>query len=182
MKIFRKSLFIFLFFLGFLCQSAFLNAETEPAVILSVPKKPLKTDVVLNVTPIRVKPLKAGKGVDALEKLPEELGPSAMIVVFRINRVLRGELAAIKTEHLSLLDQVKDAAGDKNVLKLITMDFHRPEEESAGRTAFSMVVANPYASFGIKEGAESSEQRYKISLARVHKNPDSYLLVKSEKS
>ncbi len=170
-----------MFVFGLFCPSVSLNAENAPSAILSVPNKPTKVNVVLDVTPIRVKPLKAGKGVDALEKLPEELGSAAMIVVFRINRILRGELAAIKTKELSLLDQAKDAVDEKNVLKLITMDFHRPEEGGADRTSFSMVVADPYASFGIKEGKESPKQRYRISLARVHKNPDSYLLVKSEK-
>ena len=176
-----KKLFTFLFVLGFLYSSVSLHAETAPSAVPSVPKKPLKANVVLNVTPIRVKPLKGGKGVDALEKLPEEMGPSAMIVVFRINRVLRGELAPIKTKELSLWDQAEDAADDKNILKLVTMDFHRPEEEGADRKSFSMIVADPYASFGIREGEESPKQHYKISLARVHKKPDSYLLVKNEK-
>jgi hypothetical protein len=176
-----KNFFFCLFVFGLFCSSASLNAESAPSAIFSVPNKPTKVSVVLDVTPIRVKPLKAGKGVDALEKLPEELGSSAMIVVFRINRILRGELAVIKTKELSLLDQAKDAVDDKNVLKLITMDFHRPEEGGTERTSFSMVVADPYASFGIKEGEESPKQRYRISLARVHKNPDSYFLVKNEK-
>ena len=61
------------------------------------------------------------------------------------------------------------------------MDFHRPAEGGEEKQSFSMVVADPYASFSIREGEESSKQRYKISLARVHKNPDSYLLVKSER-
>jgi hypothetical protein len=176
-----KKLFTFLFVFGFLYPSVSLHAETTSSVIPSVPNRSLKADVVLNVTPIRVKPLKEGKGVDALEKLPEEMGSSTMIVVFRINRVLLGELAPIKTKELSLWDQAKDAAGDKNILKLITMDFHRPEEEGTSRTSFSMVIADPYASFGIREGEESPKQHYKISLARVHKKPDSYLLVKNEK-
>ncbi len=175
-----KNLFVFLLILEFLCPVIPLSAETTPSAFSSVSNKLLKVVVVLDVTPIRVKPLKEGKGVDALERPPEEMGPSAMIVVFRINRVLRGELTAIKPKNLSVWDQAKDAADDKNILKLVTMDFKRPEEEIP-KEWFSMIVANPYASFGIREGEESSKQRYRISLARVHKNPDSYLLVKSEK-
>ena len=176
-----KNLFAFLLTFGFFCPVLCLHAETAPSAIFSTPNKPLKVDVVLDVTPIRVKPLKDGKGVDALEKPPEEMGPSAMIVVFRINRISRGELATVKTKELSLLDQAKDAVDEKNVLKLVTMDFHRPEEESVGRQSFSMLVRDPFASFGIKEGEEPPKQRYKISLARVHKKPESYLLIKSEK-
>jgi len=176
-----KNFFISLFVFGFACQSIPLHAGTMPSATSPVPNKPLKVNVVLDVTPIRVKSLKEGKGVDALEKLPEEMGPTTRIVVFRINRVMRGELATIKTKELSLWDQAKDAAGDKNILKLITMDFHRPEGEGAERKSFSMAVLDPYASFGIREGEDTPKQRYKISLALIHKNPDSYLLVKNEK-
>lgn len=158
----------------------FLPSFTLKAAETPAQKKPLKVDVVLNVTPLRVKPLKGSKGMDALEKPPEELGPSAMVVVFRINRVLRGELNTIKPKQLSLWDQAKDAADDKNILKLATMDFKKPEEEIP-KEWFSMVVADPWVSFGMKEGEESPKQRYRISLARVHENPDSYLLVKNEK-
>ena len=171
-----RNFFIFLFLFGFLFSVTPLKAET----ISPGSNKPLKTNVVLDVTPIRVKPLKDSKGVDALEKLPEEMDPSARVVIFRINRVLRGELAPIKTNELSLLDQAKDAAEDKNILKLLTMDFHKPEEDGAEKKSFSMIVSDPFASFGIKEGEESPKQRYRISFARVHKKPDSYILVKSE--
>ena len=172
-----RKIFIFVFLLGFVCPTTSLIATT----VSSDPSKPLKANVVLDATPIRVKPLKASKGVDALEKSPEEMGPSARVVVFRINRVLRGELAPIQMNELSLMDQAKDAAGDKDFLKLVTMDFKRPEGESAEKRSFSMVVADPTTSFGIKEGEESSKQRYRLSLARVHKKPDSYVLIKSEK-
>jgi len=44
-------------------------------------------------------------------------------------------------------------------------------------------VADPYTAFGIREGEDPAKrQRYKLSLARVHKDPDSYVLVKSEKT
>ena len=175
-----KRFLVFLFILGSFHPRIVLSNETAPLAGTPAPQKSLKADVVLDVIPIRIKPLKEGKGVDALEKLPEEMGPSAMIVVFRVHRVLRGELQAIKANELSLWDQAKDAAGDKNILKLVTMDFHRPEEESP-KESFSMVVTDPYASFGIKDGEELPKQHYRISLARVHKKPDSYLLVKSEK-
>jgi hypothetical protein len=169
--------FIFLLVSGFFFSNAPLRAAEPP----SDQSKPRKIRVVLNVTPIRIKPLKEGKGVDALEKLPEEMGPSARIVVFRINRVLRGELAKVKTKSLSLWDQAKDAADEKNILKLITMDFHRPEDEGVDKTSFSMAVLDPYASFGIKEGGDIPKQNYKLSLALIHRNPDSYLLIKNEK-
>ncbi len=176
-----EKIFIFLLTLAFLFPSASLRAEGTPFEAPPSQTKLLKATVVLDVTPIHVKPMKEGKSVDALEKLPEEMGTSAMIVVFRINRVLRGELSKLKNRELSLWDQAKSAADDKNILKLVTMDFHRPAEEGIDRTSFSMVVQDPYASFGVKEGEDFPKQHYKISLALIHKNPDSYVLIKSEK-
>ena len=94
--------------------------------------------------------------------------------------MLRGDLKPVKINELSLWDQAKDATEDKNILKLVTMDFKKPEE-AIPKEWFSMIVADPAVSFGIKENEETPKQRYRISLARVHKNPDSYLLIKSEK-
>ncbi len=178
MRYFPKKAFILLWVAGVLCFAASLKAETINSIIASA--KPLKVNVVLDVIPIKVKPLKAWKAVDALEKRPEEMGPAGSIVIFRIKRVLRGELKKVKVPSLSLLEQAKDATGDKDILKLVTMDFKRPEEDQE-KEWFSMVVADPYASFGIRENEDAPKQRYKISLARVQKDPESFVLVKSEK-
>ena len=175
-----RKVFILLVALAILYPPTFLKAETVSPGVSATPGKPLNVNVVLDVTPIRAKPLKAWKSVDALEKLPEEMGPASMVVIFRINRVVRGELKKVKMPSLSLWDQAKDAADDKNILKLATMDFKKPEEDQE-KEWFSMIVVDPYASFGIKENEESPKQRYKISLARVQKNPESFILVKSEK-
>jgi hypothetical protein len=62
------------------------------------------------------------------------------------------------------------------------MDFEKPSGDGTNKGWLSMAVIDPYASFGIREGEEPvTRQRYKLSLARVHKNPDSFVLVKSEK-
>lgn len=175
-----KNNFIPLFAFSILCLSVSIEADAASTAVPPVPGKNLKVNVVLDVEPIRVKPLKAWKSVDALEKLPEEMGAASKVVVFRINRVLRGELKTVKEPSLSLWDQTKDAVGEKNVLKLMTMDFHKPEEDQP-KEWFSMVVADPYVSFGIKENEDPPKQRYKISLARVQKNPESFILVKSQK-
>lgn len=140
----------------------------------------LREDVVLDAVPVRVKALKDGKTVDALEKLPEEMGAASQAVIFRIHRVLRGELQKVKMPSLSVWDQAKSAAEDKNVLKLVTMDFKRPEEDQE-KEWFSMAVADPWASFGLRENEDAPEHHYKISLARVQKNPESFVLVKSQK-
>jgi hypothetical protein len=61
------------------------------------------------------------------------------------------------------------------------MDFERPSEGGTAKECFSMAVSDPATLFGIKEGETAPKQRYKLSLARIHKDPDSYILIKSEK-
>ena len=153
-----------------------LHAETTIGA-----EKKLKADVVLFAVPIKVKALDAGTPVDALEASPETMGPTSKAVLFRIERIIRGNFKPLPGRVPSVWDQAKSAAGEKSFLKLVTMDFERPNEEGTPKVCFSMAVSNPSASFGIKDGAALPKQRYKISLTRIHKDPDSYILIKMEK-
>ena len=142
----------------------------------------LKPDVVLVAIPIRAKSILSGGTINALEKPAQEMPAAWTSVVFRVEKILRGEFKLPKGQELSLWDNMKDAADDKNVLKLLTMDFEKPDEGGTDKGWISMAVSDPYASFGIREGeAPVMRQRFKLSLARVHEDPDSFVLVKSEK-
>lgn len=144
--------------------------------------KPLKVDVSLIAIPIRARSIKAGGTIEVLEKPAAELPPVWTAVIFRVERILRGELKIPKSQEISLWSQMKDAADDKNILKILAMDFEKPDENGTDKGWLSMAVADPYTTFGIREGEDpATRQRYKLSLARVHKDPDSYVLVKSEK-
>jgi hypothetical protein len=143
--------------------------------------KPLKADVQLIAVPIRAKSILAGGTIQALERPASEMPPSWSAVIFRVERVVDGNFKVPQNQEISLLDQMKDAAEEKKILKLLTMNFEKPPEEGTDRGWLSMAVIDSYASFGIREGAISTERRrYKLSLARVHKDPDSFVLVKSE--
>ena len=162
------------FFVLLACHS--LHAEPG-----SAPEKKLKADVVLFATPIKVKALDAATPVEVLETSPENMGKASKAVLFRIDRVVRGNFKTITVPDPSVWEQAKNAAGDKSFLKLVTMDFERPSEGGTPKECFTMAVSDPLNSFGIKEGEAPSKQRYRISLARIHKDPDSYILVQSEK-
>ncbi len=174
-----------LFFLGMisLCSGPLYARETAmDKIAAAVASKPLKADVTLVAVPIRARSIKARGTINALEKPAAEMPPVWTAVVFRVERITRGEFKTPKDQEIGLMDQMKEAAGDKQVLKLLTMDFERPPEGGADKGWLSMAVADPYATFGIKEGEEPAAlQRYKLFLAHVHKDPDSYVLVKSEK-
>ncbi len=177
-----KNVFLFLFLMTFVCPGVPLRAEGTSLKASPAQSKPLKADVVLIAVPMRARSILAGGTVSALEKPASEMPPAWTAVVFRVGRVLKGEFKIPKNQEISLWDQMKDAAEDKDLLKILAMDFERPDESGTDQTWLSLAVIDPYTSFGVREGEDATErQRYKLSLARVHKDPDSYVLVKSEK-
>jgi len=177
----KKVLMGFLVF-SFYAFTLFAAEETAPQGSGAPSIKPLKTDVILIAVPIRAKSIMAGGTVNALEKPASKMPASWTAVVFQVERIVDGDFKVPPREQISLWSQMKDAAEDKNVLKLLAMDFEKPEEGGSNKEWLSIATVDPYASFGIREGeAPASRQRYKLSLARVHKDPDSFVLVKSQK-
>lgn len=162
-------------------MSSGLAAETTAMDIIAAPKKKLKTDVVLLAAPVSLRSPSAGRTVDALEKLPEEMPPDWKVVVFRIEQVMKGKFKIVKAKDPSLWSQMQEAASEKKLLKLVTLDFERPAKDEEEKGTISMAVSDPFASFGVKEGEDIPRQRYKISLALFQKDPDSYVLMKTEK-
>ena len=137
---------------------------------------------MLIAVPIRAKSILVGGTVNALEKPASEMPAAWTSVIFQVEKILSGDFKVPKSQELTLWSQMKDTADDKNLLKLVTMDFKKPDEEGTDKGWLSMAVIDPHASFGIREGEEPVvRQRYKLSLARVHRDPDSFVLVKSEK-
>jgi len=173
-----------LILLGFwlLCVPLFAAETSIGETIARAETKPLKTDIELIAIPIRARSIKAGGTIDALEKPAAEMPPVWTAVIFRVERIRKGDFKIPKNQEISLWSQMKDAADDKNILKILAMDFEKPDENGTDKGWLSMAVADPYTAFGIREGEDpATRQRYKLSLARVHKEPDSYVLVKSEK-
>ncbi len=166
----------------FFCSLAFAGPALDQDAKLKSAEKPLKADLTLVASPIWARSIKAGGTVNALEKPADEMPPVWTSVLFRVEKVLSGEFKIPKSQEISLWSQMKDAAEDKNLLKLLTMDFEKPAEDGDDKEWLSIAVIDPYASFGVREGEPpASRQRYKLSLAQVHKDPDSFILVKSEK-
>ncbi len=167
------------FFLG---ASLVFAAETPDLKQPPAKFSALKTDVVMIAVPIRARGIMAGGTINALEKPASEMPPVWTSVLFRVERVVEGEFKIPPSQEFSLWGQMKDAAGEKNILKLLTMDFEKPDDEGTDKGWLSMAVIDPESSFGIREGeAPSVRQRYQLSLARVHRDPDSYVLLGSKK-
>ena len=79
----------------------------------------------------------------------------------------------------------KICRGHLNVKTSIVLAASKLHSSQRGLVFLNPEIGNytttTHPSFSIKEGEESPKQHYRISLARVHKKPDSYVLIKSEK-
>jgi hypothetical protein len=78
--------------------TAFLVLSTchvPHATAESSQEKTLKADVILFATPIRIRTLGAATPVEVLEKSPENMGATSKAVLFRIERVVRGNFKTI---------------------------------------------------------------------------------------
>ncbi|MBI4430358.1 MAG: hypothetical protein HY587_01430 [Candidatus Omnitrophica bacterium] len=135
-------------------------------------------DVVLDATPIYVKPIESGETVDAIEQELETSGKPAAVVLFKINRVILGEFTLLKRGGPSKLEQFQQALQDKDILKVATLNFEDPEK-TAPKGWLNIAVSDPFKTFGI-ESAAPKDRRYRICLKRIPERPDTYVLVKSQ--
>ena len=135
-------------------------------------------DVVLDATPIYVKPVTSGVTVDAIEQELETLGEPKAVVLFKINRVILGEFTLLKNGGPSKLEQLQQALQDKNILKAATLNFEDPEKTTV-KSWLNIAVADPFKAFGF-ESRVPENARYRICLKRVPKRSDTYIMVKSQ--
>lgn len=161
-----------------LAQGACLNTNSPR----QGPAKPLfgpapSAELILLVTPIRVKEFKIDSKVDAIDGA---LGKSAMpsnVVLFRIEGTLEGEFTKTRLAEPSALEQAVDAAKGMDILKIATADFKRPGGETS-RGWISVAVGDIQKTFGMSSRENPGEVRYKLYLNRDTKRSDSYILVK----
>ena len=139
----------------------------------------VKADVVLDVTPIRVKPIKPGSVSDAIENLAGDLSGLSANVYFQIEDVVEGKLAPIRIEPPSKTSQMKDHFKNKEFLKIITDDTDTTTTEF-DRQRFRVAVKDPWQSFGITSWEEPVQKKYRLFLKRYNKEDDTYILIRSE--
>ena len=133
-------------------------------------------DVAMIATPLSGKEMPSSSVIDAIENTPEALQQARYIISFRIDRVLIGELSKEKVGGPSRFDQAVDAAQEKKLLKILTLDFQNPNEEIDKRW-FRIAVQDPGATFGINNWRQPAQGRYKLYLKRMPKQANSYVLV-----
>ncbi len=132
-------------------------------------------DVVLRVTPIKVKPLLMNTPVDAIEGGAENIQIFDKLVNFKVNDVLLGEYVMIKRGGASRFEQMKDLQQEKNFLKMLTLDYEDPNEEMM-KPWISVAVKDPSERFGIENWENPQQVAYRLYLKRTKNEKDSFIL------
>jgi|GEM_PF-2882127 len=141
------------FFLG-LCPTALFAAE-----------KKIKTSELILYA--RLFKLEAFKPEDVLDALDDGSAQGAMpsaTATFLIKSVAKGELPLMKSaQPPSGWDQAKDAAKDKDILKIITMDFEKPDVEHEDKPQWFVVgVQSPLEIFKVVSWSDLPAKRYRL--------------------
>ena len=133
-------------------------------------------DVVLRVTPVRVKAIQPGSSVDVIESTPDTASWPTAVGVFRVERVLKGEFNRVPVGGASPFEQLVEAGKKKEFLKLLTLDTHDPNE-LRDQEWVSVAVFNPFETFGIKDWENPEGGKGKLYLKRSPDRKDSYIFM-----
>jgi hypothetical protein len=149
------------------------------------PAKPLfslgtPADVILEVTPISVKYFGIDSSVDAIEEGHGKISETADVVLFSIEKCLRGEFTRVSTGGSSKMDQAQEAFKNQEYLKILIMDFQQ-NKEMTQKGWISVAVNNSEKTFAIKDRSHPGNGRYRLYLNRVPQRSDSYVMIKSVK-
>lgn len=136
-------------------------------------------DLGVDAVAVRVKSLGSKTVIDAVENDPESRAHPQAVVSFRILRVFRGELGTMTVGGPSKYEQMKEAAQEREILKLVTLDFENPEEE-VEQEWLKIAVRSPMETFGIREWDNPGGKEIKLYLKRLPERPDSYILVRAK--
>jgi len=140
----------------------------------------MRPDLAFKGTLVNIKPYEADSALDAIEGDPSIVGLPSAVAVFKIEDTLIGELPKEKVGGPSLKEQAAAAAGDRNILQLITMDFQDPDEEREFRW-FYVGVRSPLESFGISDWNNFPQDRYKVYLVEESSGKNTYYFQKAIK-
>ena len=150
----------------------------SPCALAGKPKPPRQEpDVVVLASPIRVKELQPKAVVDAIEN-PEHAEEPKALVLFKIDRILRGTLPKTKLGGPSKWEQAKEAVQDKSYFKLLGSDY-TDSERIIDKEWLSVAVADPAKTFAISSWENPGGKQYQIRLRPVPGKTGSYVMVES---
>jgi len=135
-----------------------------------------QADVVLDVIPLKVRPISRGSSVDVIENDVSRLPFVEAVVSFKLKRVLKGNWIKEKLGGPSRFAQMQTAAKNRNVFKMIGLDFTDPEEEVL-KEWLSVAVEDPGKVFGINNWESPGSKRLKLYLKRQPENNNSFIMI-----
>ncbi len=139
--------------------------------------------MVLEVTPLRVKAFEIGSAVDAIQGPPDKPYTVSAVILFRIERTLRGEFTVVHGATPSLFEQISDSVDEhsaSSIVKLLTMNFERPGDP-VQKGWVTVAVEDPEKTFGIGDWENPGDGRFRLSLNRAPQSADSYILADAQK-
>jgi len=169
-----RHFFLFFFFLALSADRLALLAAEEPTVNSKTLFK--QADVVLEVIPLRARPMERGVSVDAVENDPSKRALAEAAVSFKIRRVLKGEWIKEKVGGPTRMEQAEKAMRQKDYKKLFTLNFSDPNQEIK-REWFSIAVVDPGKTFGIDRWDAPEPVRLKVYFKRQPENNNSLVMI-----
>ena len=131
-------------------------------------------DVILKVVPMTAKVLSRDTVIDVMEKAePDQMERLNTVVVFKINKILKGEFTKIRRGGPSRLKQAQQAMTRGKVLKLMTLDFTDPDEIIEKRWV-NVAVENAFTRFQISDWEDPPDQLFLLYLKRLPEQTDSF--------
>jgi len=135
-----------------------------------------QADVVLEVIPLRARPIERGVSVDAVESAPERLALAEAVVSFKIRRVLKGEWLKDRVGGPTRLEQLEKAVRKKDYTKILTLNLSDPNQVVA-REWLSIAVEDPGKTFGIERWDSPDPTRLKVYFKRQAENKNSFVMI-----
>jgi len=172
---FKIQIFILLFFFLTLAAERLPLFAAESAALN--PKALFKqADVVLEVIPLRARPIERGVSVDAVENDSARLALAEAVVSFKIRRVLKGEWIKERVGGPTRLEQLEKAARKKDYMKILSLNLSDPNAVVA-REWLSIAVENPGKTFGISSWDSPEPTRLKVYFKRQPENKNSFVMI-----
>ena len=172
-----KILRLFVLLAGLLPLCAFSGGEAQ-AKFLGFSAKEKEYDVLFRGTPVGVHVMGAKESADAVEGSPRDQSVRDL-VVFKIDRVMKGEFAKTKRGGASRIDQAINAAKKSEVMDVVGLNFKNPAD-LVEKELVRIAVKDAGATFGLTPGEGVPNTKFAIYLKRTSSKPESFLFIKSQ--
>ncbi len=134
-------------------------------------------DLILELTPLEMKDLIPPAAADAVENV-EGFKDLSHLIIFGIEKIVKGRLEKIRIEPTSSFEHIKDAVSNREFLEIFD---HNSTVTEIQKTRFRIAVKNPEQYFGEISPEVLGKSKYRVAFQRYKKEPTTFIMAKSEK-